>query len=333
MTAALPTTGDQVSGRWLGEQLGGEVVVRDRRRIGAAHGFASEVVRVRGELDGQGFDLVLKLTSGDGARREAWFLGDVGPSLALDVPRLRGVSHDDGSDRAVVVMDHVAGGQGDVLEDTPVEAVERLVGGLAELHERFTGGGPAVPRGIPAVVRSAAPPRFTLRPSRVRDLRRHRPDLLDEATEHVLRGMARAAEDAWQHLSAGPRTVVHGDVHADNVLLRPDGRPVLLDWEAIHVGTAAEDVARLAVVRTDGGPIGPDRVVAAHAAAVTARGGSVDPELASRVVASIVVLGAGVVNWVGRVAVELPADDRRRRVAEAALHDLVRVLAPRIEDA
>lgn len=48
---------------------------------------------------------------------------------------------------------------------------------------------------------------------------------------------------AWmRELSAGPRTLVHHDVHPGNFFWR-DGRPGLLDWHLVRAGEAVGDVA------------------------------------------------------------------------------------------
>lgn len=40
-----------------------------------------------------------------------------------------------------------------------------------------------------------------------------------------------ACRKAWQRIAATPRSAVHGDVGAQNLLWAADGRPVLLDWD------------------------------------------------------------------------------------------------------
>lgn len=326
MTTAVPTTADEVTEEWLGEQLGVPVRLQGRSRVGEAHGFASQVVRVRGQHDDGRFDLVVKLTGAVSARRESWFLGHIGPSLPLPLPRVWSAVHDADADRGALVMDHLTGRQGDVLHPVAAATLGRLVEGLAVLHVRFAGARDEVLDAVGSDPR----PQFRLRPERLEALRRHRPELLDDRVELVLGGVAEAAAGAHAHLLAGPRTLVHGDVHLDNVLLRDEGRPVLLDWEGVRVGTAAEDVAGLAVAPTPSGPFGIDRAVAVHRAAIAEAGGTADPEMEGRVVSALVALTAGVTNWVGRLAAEPHVDERQWRVAEAGLRELTGLLAPHV---
>lgn len=50
---------------------------------------------------------------------------------------------------------------------------------------------------------------------------------------------------AGAHLSAQPRTVVHGECYASDVLVDDDGRVSVLDWETAALGTGWLDVAGL----------------------------------------------------------------------------------------
>ena len=64
---------------------------------------------------------------------------------------------------------------------------------------------------------------------------------LAEMGDRFTAGYARVRE--W--LATRPRTLVHGDYHADNVLLRT-GEVAVLDWGMASIGLGAYDVARLA---------------------------------------------------------------------------------------
>jgi hypothetical protein len=61
-----------------------------------------------------------------------------------------------------------------------------------------------------------------------------------------LRRVVRALPVFRSHLLAGGKSVIHGDVHPGNVVLRrehPDPEVVLLDWGRARVGSPLEDVA------------------------------------------------------------------------------------------
>ncbi len=80
-----------------------------------------------------------------------------------------------------------------------------------------------------------------------------------------------AALPLWQRTSsasiedaAGARRLVHGDLTPGNVLVRPDGSLLLLDWEYAHAGGAWDDLAALMA--------GEPRVPAAWASSVPLAG-------------------------------------------------------------
>lgn len=318
----VPTSIDELSVAWLATHLG-DIEVEDVERVGEAHGFVSSVARVRGAAEGGPFDLVVKLTEARRVEREAWFLGRVAPLVAMALPRLWFAEVDEHG-RGALAMDHVPGAQGDVLVAVPPAVVESLLTQLARLHQRFAG----VDDPVVDPVREVEPPRFLVRPERLDALREHRRDLVDPVASASLERVADEAAAAWEHLLAGPRTLVHGDVHLDNVVLGEDG-PVLLDWEAARPGTAAEDLAHVAVARM----LGPARrdtipfVTDSYRRAVEASGGTCDDELDARVRSGLVALAAGTINWAGRVAVDRPADARHRAVGDDALEQVLRIVA------
>jgi len=50
---------------------------------------------------------------------------------------------------------------------------------------------------------------------------------------------------AWERLSDAGRSVVHGDLHRDNVLETPDGRVALVDWDEARVDASVLDEVAL----------------------------------------------------------------------------------------
>jgi hypothetical protein len=74
----------------------------------------------------------------------------------------------------------------------------------------------------------------------------HRADSIDPADPGV--GMVELVE-VWQRaapvLAAAPRTIVHGECYASDVLVTDDGRVAVVDWETTAVGAGWEDLAAL----------------------------------------------------------------------------------------
>ncbi|MEZ5380895.1 MAG: phosphotransferase [Microthrixaceae bacterium] len=76
---------------------------------------------------------------------------------------------------------------------------------------------------------------------------------IDPWTRRHLSTLA-ALEDEWEQAATGD-SLVHADVRADNILMRPDGSVVLVDWPHACAGPAWVDkVAMLPSVGLDGGP-------------------------------------------------------------------------------
>jgi aminoglycoside phosphotransferase (APT) family kinase protein len=87
---------------------------------------------------------------------------------------------------------------------------------------------------------------------------------------------------SWLDAHPPPATelaLVHGDFKANNLLVSPDGRVTVLDWEMAHIGDPVEDLAWTRLWRTEadlvGGMLEPDAYIAAYEAA---RGVDVDPD-------------------------------------------------------
>lgn len=58
----------------------------------------------------------------------------------------------------------------------------------------------------------------------------------------------------WRRVAIGPTCVVHGDLTASNVLIGPDGRATLLDWDEARVDVPWFDLGDLPLDLPAGGP-------------------------------------------------------------------------------
>ncbi len=64
--------------------------------------------------------------------------------------------------------------------------------------------------------------------------------------------LARACRDAWQIFANAPKSVVHGDLNASNILVTSSGQPALLDWDESRVDASIFD--QLALAQQDSQP-------------------------------------------------------------------------------
>ncbi len=135
------------------------------------------------------------------------------------------------AERGILVMDYVPGAA--PPPDWSCDAGWRA--GLAQLLGVLRGI--PVPPGVPSV---ALPERLLQLHARLRDCDPAAAAALAPTLDDGLRG--------WREAGAGSGVpcLVHSDPNPANILRRPDGRCVLLDWEYAHAGDPLEDLAALA---------------------------------------------------------------------------------------
>jgi hypothetical protein len=161
------------------------------------------------------------------------------------VPRVLG-GFDDG-EWVVLVLEDVAGTHPRIpWVDSEIHAAAAALRDLA---------GALTPSPIPGLPTAAD--RLTTDFGRWRDLAAAPPDDLDPWVARRIGTLAAAADRGIAAL-AGGSTVVHNDLRADNILIRPDGRFVFIDWPWGSVGPAWLDAVLLAInVIVHGGDPGP----------------------------------------------------------------------------
>lgn len=159
-----------------------------------------------------------------GVDREAEIAAQRAASAAGIAPRL---VHAD-THRGILVMEYIPG----------VEAPSGAAGdpgwraGLAHLLGVLRGI--PVPAGVPSV---SLPERLLELHARLHAQDSGAADALVPAVEDGLRGWREAGA------GAGAACLVHSDPNPANIIRRPDGRLVLLDWEYAHAGDPLEDAA------------------------------------------------------------------------------------------
>jgi aminoglycoside phosphotransferase (APT) family kinase protein len=249
----------------------GRVVEATSARIGQDYGFTGVVGRLNvryedaaGDLPGS---LVVKLpmaldeaVSGfrkaqerDPARmrrhyercaREVRFFRGIGASFA---PRAYYSATDETRGRVVLLFDDLTGGrQGDVLKGCSVRDVERVLDELAPFHaryweERAPRHGFESTRDAPAALQH----RYAGFLERFFD---HHGEAVSPDVRRIARQLGSSLRDVAERLHRGRKTLIHGDLHLDNLIFDPprDDRPVVvLDWQIASVGPPASDIALL----------------------------------------------------------------------------------------
>lgn len=315
----IPETIEGVTESWLLDWLG-DVGLSSARRIGEDHGFASKLVHVTGRLaTGEPFDLVVKLGDADRLGRELWFYRTCADSTPLAFPSLRFGALDNTAGRAVVALEYLRGAeQGDVLVGTTDERITAIARSLARMHHRWWGA----EQTELSPIRGVEVPRWLVRMGRVQSLvDRYGPRFGSRGLEE-LRRIEGAAAEADAIVRNGPPTLIHGDVHLDNVMFGADDEVFLLDWEGVRIGTPAEDLVRLAVERGTNGRIPLPDLVDVYLDEVARLGGAADPDMLQRSEAALIGLQAGVINWVGNPE-RHGVGGRREEVAAAAVDNVL----------
>jgi hypothetical protein len=135
------------------------------------------------------------------------------------------------------------------------------------------------------------------------------PETLTTSVAANIRDIPNEVANSVERLTRGPASWIQVDAHLDNVLWRPDGTAVLLDWSSAAIGPPSVDLARFiteGVVRASE----QERLVAllsTYVGALRARGvaGVGLTELRSTVALALPPLLQGAVGWAGRPDVVL----------------------------
>lgn len=285
---------------WLDDALGSPVVSATTRLGGFSSGVAARVV------------------GADGRRA---FVKAVGDDVNPDTPNLfrhettvlsvlpetpyraaLRASYDDGS-WVALLLDDVEGGHPDLDDDRDMAAVrEVLVRQAAELTPD--------PVALPGPDLAASATRWHRRVARA----------LDEDPSHFPAWFVSERDALLVRLAALPERLppeswIHLDVRDDNLLVRPDGSAVVVDWGMSRSGPSWVDQVLLAAHRVDRADF-DDLVVdlEVHGASV-ARGAALQDDVTDLVLA----LGASLAALRDRPVPGLPEIDEFRRREQARL--------------
>jgi hypothetical protein len=174
---------------------------------------------------------------------EASFYAQVAPGLPVALPECFYAAYDAEPDEYVVLLADLAPAQpGDQLAGLSADDAAAAIAELAALHA--AGWGSADLAALPWLNRSS-PEAAALMTAVVTDLY---PGFRDRHGDRLEPGTLGLIEAFLPHIGrylAGreePRTVVHGDFRADNLLFGP-ARPVVLDWQTASFGPGTGDLS------------------------------------------------------------------------------------------
>jgi hypothetical protein len=310
----------------------GSVQVVNATRIGAEHGLSGQVHRVLADTaDGGRVTFIVKQESAAEADRALAFQVAMANRLRGSIPDCFGGIVDTETGVGVLFLEDVAPAiQGDVLVDPGGEASDAAIQAIARVHAASWRTGAADhPTALPrwhAQVWDANHWAERLAGARVRF-----PDIFTDAFERRLERMPDELDSAIAALRAGPASWIHTDAHLDNILWRPDGRAVLLDWAGAVIGPPSVDAARFLIE----GPLGLSADEGRSVAVIETYQRELEEQGVSRSVATTASIAVGqamlplaqsIIGWAGRPEPESPA----RRIAalrENALRNMAGWLA------
>lgn len=246
-TNAVPAGPDDITSGWVSDILGRAVDIGPFARVGEDYGFASELYLVETSSE-VAEPLIVKLwdTSTRAGVRELRFYQQLAGECPIALPVFRAGGADLASNRAFLVFDELIGvRQGDVMNLESRISLLRLAEEAARLHARWWASSALgeLPWLIDLQTSQRPPEWFGSRT----DMFIERFDALsDPIASEVLAHAARAHAVANDVLSEAPPTLLHGDHHLDNIMFRPDGTPVFLDWAGVGRGPGVLDLVNVA---------------------------------------------------------------------------------------
>lgn len=232
----IPRNVGDLTPAWLSRVLGldHEAAIRIER-IGEQFGFAGKLYR----CSHQGGSVVIKLWEGDD--QELRFYREVAPKTPVRTPRLIFADFDPSSRSGILILEdlwHLV--KGDCLVDLDDAQVAAVARSLASMHRAWWDA-PEL-RGLDRGSEVMKPDGWF--ESRKQGALAKIPAHLG-VLKHVVENGPQVQRRASELLQAGCQTLLHRDLHQDNLLFDEEGEPVILDWARWSPGSYALNIADL----------------------------------------------------------------------------------------
>jgi hypothetical protein len=321
--------GDAVlSSTWLSRALEGSrswphgsVRVDCAVRIGVDYGMSGRIHRVAVTTEyGGSRSLVVKQETANAVARELLFRSECAALIRGSVPDCYRGLVDGATERGALLLEDITPArQGNVLHGCTEEDAEAAVWALARLHG---GSWQATDDGHPADL-----PRWGARAmqrdrwlDRVARAGERFPQIVTPALAARIDDLPAQVTRALNRLRNGPASWVQVDTHLDNVLWRPDGTAVLLDWCDAAIGPPVADLVRF----LSEGVEAEQRSVLISAYVHELQSNGVEIALAEVTAAlplALLPLVQSAVGWAGHE--DLPSHGRAAEVCESWLRTVV----------
>jgi hypothetical protein len=256
---AVPTEPGDITNSWLSAVLGGRTDPISRpppevTRIGEEYGFASDVYRVSHHLRGSRSTCVVKLwsTEGQGGSCEPLFYREFGGYACLPSPGCSYAAIDPDSQRGILVLEDIGEGvQGDCLETVDVDVAARVAASIAGPHARWwQSSGLADTEWLPfAGSYSREDDWFDTKGAQFSE---RFGDRLYPQLAYLFEAAPLVVGRSNDLLAGLPETLIHGDLHLDNIIFGPEGRVVVLDWARVARGPGVLDLCNVLLMVAPG---------------------------------------------------------------------------------
>jgi thiamine kinase-like enzyme len=328
---SVPSSEVDLTSEWLRSALAGRFPdaspqLAGTEQIGQGYGLSSVLVRCRLAGSGGPGSVVVKLWATDGPSgfREVLFYTLFAENLGIRVPVCYHGSIDEDRRRGVLVLEDLeCAVQGDCLSLLDGRGAVVLAREIAALHanwwERSELGATQWLPSVRVVQRESE--WFLSR----RELFLSRlGDRIESRISWLLERVEQAQTRANERLAGAAMTLLHADLHLDNVVF--DGGtefPVLLDWARVAQGPAALDLAALLFAMA---PIAQfEHVLSVYLGEMHRRGiGNCDErslrhQLGGALLRKFISATCGVAHW-------QPASERERKMIEVDLQRVVEAI-------
>jgi aminoglycoside/choline kinase family phosphotransferase len=263
--SSFPRTAQAIDAAWLTSALRehGDLPVGEVSACAVevldAKSATGQLVRLRLAYEGAGAlapsTLIAKLASADpnvrraAARsyaKELCFYRDIGHDAGVGVPRCYGFAHDEASAQLILLLEDLAE---PVLERPRIEVARKTVEEIASFHAKHWR---SARLSLPWLQDDASIREYcAVYAQAVPALRAALGTALPETFAAVAERSARDLRATFRAMHAAPPTLIHGDLHLQQVYWAGSGRFAVLDWQTVMVGSAVTDVSRVLVSSTE----------------------------------------------------------------------------------
>jgi len=267
---AVPRSPEELSAEWLtaclrhaGALSGGRVVAFEQQRVGRGKGFAGHLARLElvyeDPLPESPKRLVAKFASEHddmrelmdamgGYRREVRFYRELARDVGVPTPRCFLAHYDQAGGRFLLLLEDMAPAASPGVErGLSLEQARTVMEQLAHLHARWWNREAELPwlQLDDEIIKLVRDQYLKALPTFLEQWSARYPTL-----SRVARGIAHMFEgDEWvAQVRARPRTLVHNDMHVENIFLPTEagGRFAFIDWQGVSFGRhGVGDVTRI----------------------------------------------------------------------------------------